>query len=487
MPSDISPIRALGKRFINFVADHPALMLFVSAGIFLSLGWGQDGINLDSTTYSVIARNMAERGRWFDPTYTAYYHTNFAEHPPLVMWAQGIIFLLFGATDSTARLFGALCTAGSIAVVYLLGKEVGGRHYGFLSGLTLLLMYNFLQLGNSTLLDVPMTFFVLVTLWGLARLHNGGSSSKLHLFLLVGSGLGLGFLTKGVVSGPIWIALAVTVLLWHREWMKSRRFWLIPTVAIGLILAHLLLDYLSTGGHFTRHYFLTQVWRRFAGGGPEIQTDWYEFTYRFAKLYLPFVLLLPFGVYLAVIRRIAALYPTIITLLFYFLFYSTAAKLYYHYFVPAYALAAPLVALPLTKVLKESAVRRLQVWFFVIWVLLAIGVAIAGVRIHQIRSPELYTIRGQMLELLNGHPYREGLIVGQGEPNWDYVAKTSWYWHSDIMQVASIDEAVELVETDDRYAYIVVSSPERLSDEMMTSYPLRTYAENDKVIIYIPR
>ena len=115
---------------------------------------------------------------------------------------QAIIFLLFWAGDSTARLFGALCTAGSVVVIYLLGKEVGGRRFGFLSGLILLLTYNFLQIGNSTLLDVPMTFFVLVTLWGLARLHNSGSG-KPHLFGIVGLSLGLGFLTKGVVSAPV--------------------------------------------------------------------------------------------------------------------------------------------------------------------------------------------------------------------------------------------------------------------------------------------
>ncbi len=85
MPSEVSPNRTLRHRLFDVIADHPALTLLVSAAIFLSLGWGQDGINLDSTTYSVIARNMAEQGRWFDPTYTPYSHTSFAEHPPLVM------------------------------------------------------------------------------------------------------------------------------------------------------------------------------------------------------------------------------------------------------------------------------------------------------------------------------------------------------------------------------------------------------------------
>ncbi len=400
------------------------------------------------------------------------------------MWMQGIIFLLLGVNDSTARLFGALCTAGCVVVVYLLGKEVGRRGLGFLSGLALLLTYNFMQIGNSTLLDVPMTFFILVTLWGLARLHNG--SNKLYLYLIVGAALGLSFLSKGVVSGPIWIALAITVLLWHREWMKSGWFWLIPTIAIGLILAHLLLDYLSTGGHFTRHYFLTQVWRRFAKGGPEIHTDWYEFSYRFAKLYLPFVLLLPFGVYFTVRRKITVLYPAMITLLFYFLLYSSAAKLYYHYFSPAYALAAPFVALPLMGILKDKFVRSLQVWFCVLWVLLAVGITVAGVRIHHIRCPEIYTLKEQMLELLDSHPYRQGLTVGPGEPDWDYVAKSAWYWRSDIRQVASFEEAAKLLRTDNRYAYIMVSSSDRLPNEVRASYQFRVYAENDRVVVYVP-
>jgi 4-amino-4-deoxy-L-arabinose transferase-like glycosyltransferase len=483
MPSEVTPNRTLRHRLFDVFAGHPALVLLISAVILLSLGWGQDGINLDSTTYSVIARNMAEQGRWFDPTYTPYYHSSFAEHPPLVMWMQAIIFLLLGAGDSTARLFGALCTAGSVLVIYLLGKGVGGPRCGFLSGLILLLTYNFFQIGNSTLLDVPMTFFVLVTLWGLARLHNSGSEP--YLFWIVGLALGLGFLTKGVVSAPVWIAVAVTVPLWHREWIKSRRFWLVPAIAVGLILVHLLLDYIYTGGHFARYYFLTQVWRRFAKGGPEIQTDWYQFVYRFARLYLPFVVLLPIGVYLVVRRRMTILYPTLVTLVFYFLFYSTAAKLYYHYFAPAYALAAPFVALPLTRIIREKTATRFQVWFFMFWIALAVGVTVAAVRIHEIRCPELYSLKSSMLKLLNGHAYREGMMIGQGQPDWDYVAKTSWYWRSDIRQVASIDDAITLLRADKRYAYIIVPSSERLSDEIKTSQHLRVYAENDKVVIYV--
>ena len=207
------------NRLLVQLGESPGYILGVCSAIFLLLGWGQDGINLDSATYAVIARNMAEQGSWFNPHYTDFYISKFAEHPPLVMWVQGLIFLIVEPNDSTARLFGALCTLGSVLTVYLIGKEVADKQFGFLSGLILLLTYNFMQIGNSTLLDVPMSLFVLATLLGLIRIWKEGLRTKLALF--TGTALGLAWLSTGVVTAPVWIALIAVVLVWNRRWLKD--------------------------------------------------------------------------------------------------------------------------------------------------------------------------------------------------------------------------------------------------------------------------
>ncbi len=439
-------------RLFDWLSNRPAYLLASCTAIFLALGLGQDGINLDSATYATIARNMAEFGQWFKPHYTSYCHPAFAEHPPLVMWMQGLIFLVLPPNDSTARVFGALCTLGSVLAVYGIGREIKGKNYGFLAGLMLLLTYNFMQIGNSTLLDVPMTFFVLLVLFGIVRTQLKGVT--VGNALLTGLALGFAWLAKGVVSAPVWIALTLTCLIFYRRWLKEKAFWLIPITSLTIIIIHLVLDQAFAGGRFTEHYFMRQVASRFLGGGPQIDTRWWEFSYRFVKLYLPFIALFPFGVYIVLKKRINALYPILITLVLYALFYSMAAKLYYHYFCPAYALAAPLAALPLVSLLRDKHVKRIGMTFFALWLLLAVGVKVAGVRVHEIRTAEIYTLTHDMNKYLKDLPERDGLSVCPGEPNWDHIAKIAWYWRSDLGQVATVEEAVDSLETG-HYSYIL--------------------------------
>ncbi len=471
-------------RLSHTVANHPLWILCLAATLFLALGFTQDGINLDSTTYSVVARNMVEYNNWFAPSYTAYYHPQFAEHPPLVMWAQALIFLLFGASDPTARLFGALCTIGSVVFVYLLGKEIKDKALGFIAGLVLLLTYNFMQQGNSTLLDVPMTFFILVALWGMARLEKGTASAT--ACVVTGLALSGSFLSKGLVSAPVWIALAFTALFLRRDWLKMNRFWLIPATAVAVIAVYLFMDLLYANGRFTTHYFVTQVWSRFLGESPEVSTQWYEFTYRFVKLYLPFVILLPVGVYMTFRRSLHLLYPTLITLLFYFMFYSTAAKLYYHYFCPTYALAALLVALPITRMASSRAIRLISVWFSVIWLTLVIAVTVADVRIHEIRGRAIYSLAEPMQQFLSDKTSRQGLIIGQGQPDWDYVAKTAWYWRSDIAQVPNPDRAIHNLQGDKSFSYILVERSDSEAVRVLIDAGLVEIIGNDALAVYAP-
>ena len=90
--------------------------LFLSLGalMLLTLKLNQYGIGLDSAIYASVTRNIAEGGNWLSPTYTEFYHTQFAEHPPLVFWMLALVFKLFGVNDVTARLVSILTGWGSI-------------------------------------------------------------------------------------------------------------------------------------------------------------------------------------------------------------------------------------------------------------------------------------------------------------------------------------------------------------------------------------
>ncbi len=472
---------------LSRIANAPGWILGSCASIFAILGWRQDGINLDSATYAVVARNMAEFGQWFDPHYTGFYLSRFAEHPPLVTWIQGLVFLLVEPNDSTARLFGAFCVVGSVLAAYWLGRNVSGKGLGFLSGLALLLTYNFMQIGNSTLLDVPMAFFVLVALAGIASIEKRGIVPSRAI--LIGLALGGAWLAKGVVSAPVWIGLGGSVLVWNRSWLRRGCFYLIPLTAIIVIAAHLITDQLYAGGHFFDYYFLRQIFAKFVEGGGSDGGDWWAFGYRFVQLYLPFVIVLPLGIYLAIKKRMIVLYPTLITLLFYIVFYSGASRLYYHYFSPAYALAALFVALPLWTILNEGRIARFSVWFLGCWLVLAAGVALSNLEIHHVRSPGIYSLADPVKQFLSNSPTRNGLFVSTGNPDWEVVAKTAWYWRSDIKQVATLDKAMSEIDTDD-FAYVMVA----VNDTVTMNLATETYTDdlqktiaNNRYSIFVPR
>lgn len=471
------------RMTIEYLRDHPALVLILMATIFLSLGWTQDGISPDSALYASVARNIAVSGNWFNPTFTPYSMTQFAEHPPLVIWLQAIVFLLVGASDSTARIVGQLGIVGSILAVYFLAREIMGISYGFLAGLILILTYNFMQIGNSTMLDVPMTFFIITGLAGMAAVANGRRSILIPL--VTGAALVGAFLCKGVVSLPLWIAFAgFTLMNWRTKWLRLRLA-LSAAIGAGGILLFFFLDYIYAGGHFANHYLGIQIGRGISGAGITNKAQWYSFTYRYITLYLPFIVLLPAGLYLVIKRRVILLYPTVIALSAYIICFSASPRLYLHYFCPVYALSAPLAALPLAILFSERSVRIISIWFLCLWTAAAAFVCLIGIRIHPIRMPQVYELNSKMNSFLNKGATRDGLVIGVGNSDWDFANKCFWYWKSPVRGEQNLDDAIRALKTDLRWRYISVAGKERIDSEHLHSLGMRVFAENEQLTIYV--
>ncbi len=135
------------------------------------------------------------------------------EKPPLPRWVTAGLMLLTGRRDEAiARLPGALSALGTVALVYGLGRRLGGRSVGLASGLALVSMGYFVaelrQAGN----DGPLVFFTTLALYAAWRRLNPEDAAVVgprRWNFVMYAALGLGFLTKGPV---VLLLVALTVL-----------------------------------------------------------------------------------------------------------------------------------------------------------------------------------------------------------------------------------------------------------------------------------
>lgn len=129
---------------------------------------------------------------------------------------------------------------------------------------------------------------------------------------------------------------------------------------------------------------------------------------------------------------------------------------------------------------------RIVAGFLALWIVVSIGVQLTGVRIHQIRSPEVYELTDRMNKLLVNHSTRQGIVLDSTEPDWDYVAKTSWYWRSDILRLESIAEADKMAGNGQEFAYLMIPNDESTIMAAIDSTRWTLWAVNDRLTIYVP-
>ena len=110
------------------------------------------------------------------------------------------------------------------------------------AALILILCVNFVSIGNSALLDVPMTFFLLLALWPFANPNRTRSR-----FLWSGVGLGLGFMVKGFAAAPMFLAVFLIVVIWRRKLLKTFAPYLAALIAVAIPGAYILVESLAGG------------------------------------------------------------------------------------------------------------------------------------------------------------------------------------------------------------------------------------------------
>jgi len=251
-------------------------------------------VGQDEHRYPVIARDMLERGEYLLPYFQGHVHL---AKPPLTYWAIVLGYKLCGENPWGARLPNALAFAVTVALVFLLGKELWDEERGKQAALFYLAMLVPFAAANVVTTDTLLVMWETAALWAFVK---GLKTGKERWFVLMWLFWALGFLTKGTAILPV---AAGTFLFW---WIRRRELPR-PFSPAGLGLFALV-----------AFPWYVYVWSQVPGA---LKTFWLEQVYgrlfsdvfhRNSKWYAPFYLYLPLltlgalpasGVWFRAVRR----------------------------------------------------------------------------------------------------------------------------------------------------------------------------------------
>ncbi len=340
------------------------LLLLLSTVFLFSNLWIGD-LGLDSCAYATISRSILRTNDWIVPHYEHCKELlDCWLHPPLFYWMTAISFTIFGVNEFGARFISAFLGVFTILLVYGIGYKVSGSEkIGFLSGFVLLTTQPFLDLGRKCQLDVPLAFFMTLSIFFFILALEKG----VKFYILLGLSTGLALLTKGLPAvSIIGIVFLFFILNKDFKFFTSTRlyiflFFLVLTLCIWIIP----LIYVGELKNFLSSYFIDQIWMNFVGKRAndvnffsKVQNYlWYIIV--LAKRYWPWFPALLLSFYLA-FRKLKEKKLTMIILLWIFvvlLGFSLGETKFYRYLAPLYPAFAILIGVELGEKISDRVFK----------------------------------------------------------------------------------------------------------------------------------
>ena len=198
------------------------LILFLLLAALLLFCIDLNGLPLrdwDEGTVAQVAREMSQGQTlqaWLHPQLWGEPYLN---KPPLMHGLIALVYRLWGVHAWTTRLPGAILTASSVPLLFMLGREIFPTRLPALMGtLVYLTLLPVVRHGRLAMLDGAVVCFFIATLWMLVRATSSRAKpmrhSHPHWYLGIGIGFTLMCLTKGIL-GILLLAIALTFLAWN--------------------------------------------------------------------------------------------------------------------------------------------------------------------------------------------------------------------------------------------------------------------------------
>jgi 4-amino-4-deoxy-L-arabinose transferase-like glycosyltransferase len=179
--------------------DSLLLVFIIGLALFLriwDIGW--NGFNGDESIYSGQAASLLG-----NEEFTSNFAV-FRAHPLLLQSLVSIAFALLGIQDTTARIVPVIFGTLTVFVTYLVAKQLFNKKIGLICSLVLALMPFHIVFSRQVIVDVPLSFFVVLFLYFITRYRETGTSFYCYL---TGVSCGLCFISKevGIITLPIFL------------------------------------------------------------------------------------------------------------------------------------------------------------------------------------------------------------------------------------------------------------------------------------------
>lgn len=213
----ISAIRTSLLGRISFSAALAMAILLVVVGmavVLRVLALDRVGFNSDEAVYSGQAAALIG-----DETMSQFFSL-FRAHPLLLQTLLGGLFATVGISDLAARLFVALAFGvGTVVLTYLLAYRLYGQRVAIAAAAIMAVLPYHVLVSRQVLVDPALAFFVLLTLWIVAR---GADDASGRWIIWACPAAGAAFLTKetGILLLPVVGAFLLVTGRWRQVWFR---------------------------------------------------------------------------------------------------------------------------------------------------------------------------------------------------------------------------------------------------------------------------
>lgn len=186
-------------------------LLVLLALWLLAVGYGlREPWPADEPRFALIGKQIVESGQWLVP---ARGPELYAEKPPVFLWLQAAAYALTGQTRLAFLLPSLLAGLCVLWLCHDLARRLWGRRQAWLSTLALLLTVQFTLQARSAQIDMVLTAFTTLGLYGLLRHLLLGPSWG--WYALAGVATGLGVITKGTGFLPWLVLVPYAIARWR--------------------------------------------------------------------------------------------------------------------------------------------------------------------------------------------------------------------------------------------------------------------------------